>query len=221
MNAAKQVNINSISRGEYRQVVLVGDGFDTRPFRLPWPPGTLLFVAAPAEAHERAEALLAGAEGGPPRVGRGCLLRRVDLNLDAAAVALERAGFRQDRLSLWALQGLHGQRLGRPALLELLADVTNSAAFHSLVIGELPLDGPRSEVDDALAEVGLLGCADEAAEAAAAEVLAAARAGDGDVAARWLFTSQQMRLSLGQMGIYEDHAAAAEETDEDFFGHFS
>ncbi len=41
------------------QVVLVGDGLDTRPYRLPWPPGTLLFVVAPAEVHAAAEAALA------------------------------------------------------------------------------------------------------------------------------------------------------------------
>jgi hypothetical protein len=36
-----------------------------------------------------------------------------------------------------------------------------------------------------------------------------------------MFTAQQLRLSLQQMGIYEDHVAAAEAADEDFFGHFS
>lgn len=37
----------------------------------------------------------------------------------------------------------------------------------------------------------------------------------------WLFVAQQKRLSLAEMGIYEDHVAAAEEVDEDFFGNFS
>jgi hypothetical protein len=272
--------------GEYRQVVLLGDGFDTRPFRLPWPPGTVLFVVAPPEAHERAEALLSARDGGAPRVERGCLLRRVDLNLAAASAPapaaaaaapagglaataaaaataapaapasillaqLERAGFRGDRLSLWALQGLHGQELQKGALLELLADVTNGAAFHSLAVGELPLVGLRSEVDNALAEVGLLGAsyahgdglagggygrllAAPAGGGGGAEAAAAPGAleggaeghGDGGGAAegareRWLFASQQMRMSLAQMGIYQDHVGAAEETDEDFFGHFS
>ena len=31
------------------QVVLLGDGFDTRAFRLPWPEGTVIFLAAPGE----------------------------------------------------------------------------------------------------------------------------------------------------------------------------
>ena len=37
----------------------------------------------------------------------------------------------------------------------------------------------------------------------------------------WLFVAQQKRLSLAEMGIYDDHVAAAEEVDEDFFGNFS
>jgi hypothetical protein len=69
-----------------RQVVLLGDGFDTRPFRLTWPPGTLLFSVAPAEAHEQAEAHLAAAQP-PAHVQRGCLLRRVNMNLKPAVAA--------------------------------------------------------------------------------------------------------------------------------------
>jgi len=38
---------------------------------------------------------------------------------------------------------------------------------------------------------------------------------------RWLFTSQQMRLSIAQMDIYNAHLTAAEEVDEDFSGSFS
>eukprot|EP00983_Pelagomonas_calceolata_P010497 340422-Pelagomonas_calceolata.AAC.1 len=42
-----------------------------------------------------------------------------------------------------------------------------------------------------------------------------------DAAGKWLFTSQQMRLSFAQMDVYTTHLAAAEEVDEDFTGHFS
>jgi hypothetical protein len=309
----------------------VGDGFDTRPFRLPWPPGTVIFLVAPPESHERAEALLAGLEGGAPRVERGCLLRRVSLNLGAAAAAaaeaaaaeagaaepgagnalspaasssssastaarlppappiefddeaggsqsyassssaaaastadspaaagtgggtaagtaalppaptvlisqLERAGFRQDRLSLWALQGLHGLGLPPPALSELLADVTNSAAFHSLVVGELPLEGSRADAENALAAAGLLGAAyaheseevgggfarlgEGGDKGVVAAVLGGGEGGGGEEGSaqrrrRWLFAAQQMRLSFGQMGIYEDNVEAVEGADED------
>lgn len=89
---------------EYNQVVLVGDAFDTRPFRLPWPEGTVLFCVAPAAAHAAADAAFKAAGA---RVPRGCLLRRVPAELAGGASfagALETAGFRGDRLSVWALQ---------------------------------------------------------------------------------------------------------------------
>lgn len=168
-NAMQATAVNSIQEGDFKQVVLFGDGFDTRPFRLDWPAGTLLFVVAPAEVHEKAEALLA-ASPRKPHAPRGCLLRRVNMNLRAAATAaadaaeaspagsssssseeggpeqqeqrqqqavptafaeqLSRAGFRGDRLSVWALQGLHGQGLSQGVLQQLLAEIANCAAFH-------------------------------------------------------------------------------------------
>lgn len=85
-------------------MVLVGDAFDTRPFRLPWPEGTVLFCVAPAAAHAAADAAFKAAGA---RVPRGCLLRRVPAELAGGASfagALETAGFRGDRLSVWALQ---------------------------------------------------------------------------------------------------------------------
>ncbi len=56
------------------------------------------------EVHQQAELALK-AQGA--RVPRGCLLRRVPADLqsgDSFAAALERAGFRGDRLSFWVLQ---------------------------------------------------------------------------------------------------------------------
>lgn len=51
---------------------------DTRPFRLPWPEGTVLYMVAPPEVHEVAEAVLAQQGAAVPR---GCLLRRVRADL--------------------------------------------------------------------------------------------------------------------------------------------
>jgi hypothetical protein len=97
---------------EYNQVVLVGDAFDTRPYRLPWPEGTVIYLVAPADVHRAADA---AAKALGARVPRGCLLRRVPAELhgeggEGFAAALERAGLRGDRLSAWVLQvgGLQG-----------------------------------------------------------------------------------------------------------------
>ncbi len=59
------------------QVVLVGCGLDTRPFRLPWPSGTVVFLLAPADVHAAAAAVLPAR----PPMPRGCLLRRVSVDI--------------------------------------------------------------------------------------------------------------------------------------------
>jgi O-methyltransferase involved in polyketide biosynthesis len=61
------------------QVVLLGCGMDTRPFRLGWPRGTLLFLLAPGEVHAAAEQALRAAGAAVPS---GCLLRRVPIDLE-------------------------------------------------------------------------------------------------------------------------------------------
>jgi O-methyltransferase involved in polyketide biosynthesis len=252
------------------QVVIIGDGMDCRPFRLPWPPGTLLFLVAPAEVHEQAEALLAAAGQQDAQqqahVMRGCLLRRVSMNLGAAAAAdggsadgpadnavaaaaavsgtifsaqLARAGFRADRLSVWALQGLHDQGLGKAQLQAVLSEVADCAAFHSLLVGELPGPISKRDAENLLAEAGLLGAVfsheqegygrwqqqeslqeslQEGTEAAGSSVDAS-----DELAQRWLCTAQQLRLSLEQMGIYEDWSAEFADADagDDFIGNFS
>eukprot|EP00195_Chlamydomonas_chlamydogama_P015189 CAMPEP_0202889950 /NCGR_PEP_ID=MMETSP1392-20130828/486_1 /ASSEMBLY_ACC=CAM_ASM_000868 /TAXON_ID=225041 /ORGANISM="Chlamydomonas chlamydogama, Strain SAG 11-48b" /LENGTH=285 /DNA_ID=CAMNT_0049573403 /DNA_START=205 /DNA_END=1059 /DNA_ORIENTATION=- len=156
MNALAATSVNRINKGDYRQVVLLGDGMDTRPWRLMWPEGTLIFSVAPGECHELAEAVLRQ-EGA--RVQRGCLLRRVNADLQAGTsfeAELLRAGFQGDKLSVWVLQGLHGLELGVPQLQSILVDVTNLAAFNSLVLGELP-GVSKQQADSLLAEFGLLG----------------------------------------------------------------
>lgn len=101
--------LSSVNTGRdqpYNQLVLLGDGYCTRPFRLNVPTGTVIYLVAPGEVHERAEALLAELPK-KARVPRGCLLRRIDCNIidgNSCANELERAGYRADRVSVWALQ---------------------------------------------------------------------------------------------------------------------
>jgi hypothetical protein len=58
--ATDLVNLEADPKGaEYRQVILLGPGLDTRPQRLGWPAGTVLFECASADAHAVAAAALA------------------------------------------------------------------------------------------------------------------------------------------------------------------
>lgn len=249
---------------------------DCRPFRLPWAPGTVIFLVAPAEVHEQAEAQLAAAAAAaesvipPAHVMRGCLLRRVNLNLAAAAAdhggsssdkvstiftqELQRSGFRPDRLSVWAIQGLRNQGITDDTLRQLLTEVTNLAAFHSLLVGEIPGLRSKREVENILAEAGVLGAVvryeqedisygrwQEAEQIGllhpqnpniAGEGSATTRSGDGQAPAaadgeviqdRWLVTAQQLRLSLEQMGVYEEWSSEYNDNDmgDDSIGNFS
>ena len=51
-------NLHHDTRGDFNQVVLLPDAFDTRPFRLPWLPGTMLFVLGAMSDHQECERLL-------------------------------------------------------------------------------------------------------------------------------------------------------------------
>ncbi|KAG2453083.1 hypothetical protein HYH02_002415 [Chlamydomonas schloesseri] len=311
--------VNGISEGDYRQVVLLGDALDTRPYRLPWPPGTALFLVAPAQAHAAAEAALASqaaadiaaavaaettvpasptssssssaassssssaassssssstsassgaaapgsdsaeaastaaavspaggrakatAKAGGraakrpagPRPPPGCLVRRVSVDLRPAPGGggapdllgpLTAAGFRGDRLSVWGLQGIAGLGLDQQDVAALLAEAANAAAYHSLLLGELPGELGASQAANAIAEAGLLG----APLALGTDDVRYGRwqrewgpPEDPEQPQRWVFASQQVRLSIAQMDTYTDHGAAAAELDEDFFDNFS
>ncbi|KAI7840719.1 hypothetical protein COHA_005535 [Chlorella ohadii] len=214
LKAATIVNLERDLTQEYNQVVLVGDAFDTRPFRLPWPEGTVLFCVAPAAAHAAADAALKAAGA---RVPRGCLLRRVPAELadgSSFAGALETAGFRGDRLSVWALQGVACLGMGALEVSALLVDITNLAAFDSLVAGMLP-PMTRRALDNLLASVGLLGAGVDFGQQTDWGRWRPELALDPEGERPWLFVAQQKRLSNREMGIYEDHVAAAGEVDED------
>ena len=100
------------TRGDYNQVVLVGDVLDTRPFRLPWQTGTVIYLLGPSTLHAVADAKLKAQKA---RVPRGCLLCRVGVEVaplhgggdgegEAFSTELLKIGFRGDRPSAWALQ---------------------------------------------------------------------------------------------------------------------
>ncbi|KAG7672189.1 hypothetical protein Ndes2526B_g06827 [Nannochloris sp. 'desiccata'] len=231
--------LSSVNTGRdqpYNQLVLVGDGYCTRPFRLNVPAGTIMYLVAPGEVHERAEALLAE-QPVKARVPRGCLLKRIACNLvegDSCGIALERAGYRADRVSVWALQGIRQLNLDKAALSSIFADISNLAALESLLFGELPATNP-ADVENLLASFGLLGThfdlnsvaqniesTDKTSSWWNVPISAGLSKENGEkVYGPLLFRAQQRRLSLQEIEMYESHVSAAEEVDEDFFGNFS
>ena len=85
-----------------RQVVLLGAGFDTRAFRVPWPPGTRCFeVDTPDVLGPKDEVLAAAhAESACERVVVPCDLR------DDWPAALRAAGLDPARATAWIAEGL-------------------------------------------------------------------------------------------------------------------
>lgn len=116
----------------------------------------------------------------------------------------------------------------------------------SLIVGELPGPLTRQEADNQLAEAGLLGAvydyatadggqykrwqqeegevADVQASSSSSSESSGGSVGDGAVVGpRWIVTGQQLRLSLAQMGIYDEWSTEFEEADfgDDFIGNVS
>jgi methyltransferase (TIGR00027 family) len=85
-----------------RQVVLLGAGFDTRAFRLPWPPGVRCFELDTPHVLEAKERVLAAQQAVP-----GCERITVPGNLlDDWPAALRSAGLRPDQPTAWVAEGL-------------------------------------------------------------------------------------------------------------------
>jgi len=85
-----------------RQVVLLGAGFDTRAFRLPWPPGVRCFELDTPDVLEAKEQVLAAQRAVP-----GCERTTVPGNLlDDWPAALRSAGQRPDQPTAWVAEGL-------------------------------------------------------------------------------------------------------------------
>jgi methyltransferase (TIGR00027 family) len=106
-----------------RQVVLLGAGFDTRAFRLSWPPGVRFFELDRADVLDSKARVLTeqAARAGCERVPVVC-----DLREDWPG-ALLAAGFEPDRPAVWIAEGLlvYLTAAERDAL---LADVTGLSA---------------------------------------------------------------------------------------------
>lgn len=62
------------------QVVLLGPGFDTRPFRLQWPPGTSFFSVAPTLVHDQMQETL-GSAALKGCLSPGCACTPINVNM--------------------------------------------------------------------------------------------------------------------------------------------
>ncbi|MEV5204115.1 SAM-dependent methyltransferase [Streptomyces sp. NPDC053720] len=119
-----------------RQVVLVAAGMDSRPWRLQWPKGTVVFDVDQGPVLGFKDAVMAQ-HGGPDHVGR-CAVT-ADLREDWASVLTAR-GFRDDVATAWLVEGLlySLDELAADRLLTTLSALTapgSTLAFDHFEVG--------------------------------------------------------------------------------------
>nr|CAB3452502.1 unnamed protein product [Digitaria exilis] len=94
---------NLISNSEdIRQIVLLTDGMDTRPYRLSWPRLSVVYDVSPGKVFSTATRQLRGSGA---KVSRNCVLLHTHLESPDLQESLSKNGFNGNRLSLWILQG--------------------------------------------------------------------------------------------------------------------
>ncbi|GJP29105.1 hypothetical protein CLOM_g11295, partial [Closterium sp. NIES-68] len=127
---------------EIRQVVLLTDGYDTRPYRMAWPRPMVVFDVSPAAPYTACHQCLLEAGARP---AGGSMVRHVSADLASGedwrdegwGEKLQRHGYRGDRPSLWVLQGL--PHLSPSGLKAILGHLQGLLMAGCRVIGELPL----------------------------------------------------------------------------------
>ncbi|XP_021280859.1 uncharacterized protein LOC110414120 isoform X2 [Herrania umbratica] len=114
-----------------KQVVLLSDGMDTRPYRLNWPSSTIIFDISPERVFQKAAEKLKGVGA---KIHNSLILCSIGiLNIQET---LRMKGFNGHRPSIWAIQGLPVMTLA--SFEEILFLVSGMAMNGCLFLGELP-----------------------------------------------------------------------------------
>ncbi|XP_055829942.1 O-methyltransferase 1, chloroplastic [Solanum dulcamara] len=126
-----------------KQVVLLTDGLDTRPYRLNWPTSTLVFGICPEKVFRGAVQKLQDAGA---KIPRGCMSFHVPSESFDIEHILRSKGFCGTRPSIWAFQGLPVVNL--ESFKDILSTVSNLAMKGCLFLGELPVWLAEIDVGD-------------------------------------------------------------------------
>ncbi|XP_058083660.1 O-methyltransferase 1, chloroplastic isoform X2 [Magnolia sinica] len=202
-----------------RQIVLLTDGMDTRPYRLKWPHSTIIFDISPGRIFTIASERLKGVGA---KISRTSMFIHVPLESHDIQAILQSKGFNGNRPSIWALQGLPVMTLA--SFKEIISVVSSLAMKGSIFLGEMPSWLAKTEVGiksntqkwmDKLFmsngfRLGVIAYND-----VAKDVLRDPPSGDyGNI----LFVAEQLQLSDDQMESWRrEFQRMEEEGDEDGF----
>ncbi|CAN6467711.1 unnamed protein product [Victoria cruziana] len=136
--------LNAVGHSDgVRQVVLLTDGMDTRPYRLRWPSSTLIFEISPTKVFNVASQKL---EDVGAKIPRRSMLSHVPSESTYIHGALQRKGFDGNKPSIWVIQGMPIETLSR--FKDILLVVSSLAMKGSFFLGELPLKLAETDSDD-------------------------------------------------------------------------
>ncbi|KDP28170.1 hypothetical protein JCGZ_13941 [Jatropha curcas] len=116
-----------------KQVVLLTDGMDTRPYRLNWPTSSIIFGMSPERIFKKSAERLKGVGA---KIPRNCVFLHVPLESSNIQENLQAKGFNGNQPSIWAMQGLSIMNLS--SFEEILFIVSSLAMNGCLFLGELP-----------------------------------------------------------------------------------
>ncbi|KAK9129250.1 hypothetical protein Sjap_009737 [Stephania japonica] len=116
-----------------KQVVLLTDGMDTRPYRLKWPNSTIIFDISPERVFQRASEKLQGVGANVPR---SCMLLHISSESSSIQDILCKKGFNSNQPSVWVMQGLPVITLA--SFEEILLVISSLASKGCKFIGDLP-----------------------------------------------------------------------------------
>ncbi|XP_074577453.1 O-methyltransferase 1, chloroplastic [Curcuma longa] len=196
---------------DLRQIVLLTDGMDTRPYRLNWPRSSVIFDISPQSVFNIASQKLKEAGA---KVSRNCISLHVPLESTDLQLALCERGYNGNKPSLWAIQGLPMSTMTN--LIDILSLVSSSAMKGSIFLGELPTslavessqieakDNRRDRIQRLLVSHGFR------VNATSSDY----ESDDGSL----LFIAEQLQFSDAQMEIWRTHLERIEdEGDEEGF----
>ncbi|KAL3336452.1 hypothetical protein AABB24_032281 [Solanum stoloniferum] len=145
-----------------KQVVLLTDGLDTRPYRLNWPTSTLVFDICPDKVFRGALQKLQAYPYGTTvddidagaKIPRGCMSFHVPSESFDVENILCSKGFSGTRPSIWAFQGLPVVNL--ESFKDILSTVSNLAMKGCLFLGELPVWLAEMDVGDHVGDLSAI-----------------------------------------------------------------
>ncbi|PNT76777.1 hypothetical protein BRADI_1g53360v3 [Brachypodium distachyon] len=207
------------SSDNFRQIVLLTDGMDTRPYRLCWPRMSVVYDVSPGRIFSTSAQQLKGA-----KISRNCVVFHTPLESPDLQEALCKNGFNGNRPSVWILQGL--PLFTSTSLENLLLVVSNLATKGSIFMGEVPHFPDCTAASDLFSKQGWLDklfftwgfrVSFDHYENVANDI-------GLDLAPTWkqhggvLFVAEQLRFSDAQMESFRMHFERAEEdADEEGF----